>query len=64
MRLLITAPAVLVADSADVISVRAEDESGSFGILEGHADLLNALLFRMVTTLDAQMTSASGFSSQ
>ncbi len=48
MRLLITAPAVLVADSADVISVRAEDESGSFGILEGHADLLTVLTISVV----------------
>ena len=28
---------------ADVVSVRAEDESGSFGILQGHADLLTVL---------------------
>lgn len=43
MRLLISDPTRLVADHADVVSVRAEDESGSFGILQGHADLLTVL---------------------
>jgi F-type H+-transporting ATPase subunit epsilon len=48
MRLLITDPATLVADHADVISLRAEDESGSFGILEGHADLLTVLTISVI----------------
>ncbi|HEY1930535.1 MAG TPA: F0F1 ATP synthase subunit epsilon [Acetobacteraceae bacterium] len=43
MRLLITEPARVVADHADVVSVRAEDASGSFGILPGHADMITAL---------------------
>lgn len=43
MRLLITTPTAVVVDEADVAAVRAEDESGSFGILNGHADLLTAL---------------------
>ncbi|MCW3476417.1 F0F1 ATP synthase subunit epsilon [Limobrevibacterium gyesilva] len=43
MRLLITDPTSVVADHRDVVSVRAEDESGSFGILPGHADLLTVL---------------------
>lgn len=43
MRLLISDPTKLVADHTDVVSVRAEDESGSFGILPGHADLLTVL---------------------
>ena len=34
MRLLITDPTQVVADHADVTSVRAEDESGSFGVLK------------------------------
>ena len=33
----------MVADHDDVVSVRAEDASGSFGILPGHADLLTVL---------------------
>ena len=43
MRLLITTPTALVLDAGDVVSVRAEDESGSFGILRGHEDFLTAL---------------------
>jgi F-type H+-transporting ATPase subunit epsilon len=48
MRLLITTPtAVVVDDSA--VAVRAEDESGSFGILTGHADFLTALTVSVVS---------------
>jgi F-type H+-transporting ATPase subunit epsilon len=43
MRLLITEPTRVVVDDDGVISVRAEDASGSFGILSGHADLVTAL---------------------
>lgn len=43
MRLLITDPVSIVADHADIVAVRAEDDSGSFGILPGHADLLTVL---------------------
>jgi F-type H+-transporting ATPase subunit epsilon len=43
MRLLITDPQHIVADFADVVAVRAEDSSGSFGIMTGHADFLTAL---------------------
>ena len=43
MRLLITTPTALVLDAGDVVSVRAEDESGCFGILGGHEDFLTAL---------------------
>jgi F-type H+-transporting ATPase subunit epsilon len=49
MRLLITDPTEVVADHADVTSVRAEDESGSFGVLEGHADLLTVLSVSVVS---------------
>jgi F-type H+-transporting ATPase subunit epsilon len=48
MRLLITDPTAIVVDHADVTSLRAEDESGSFGILNGHADLLTALRISVV----------------
>ncbi len=48
MRLLITDPTSVVADYADVASVRAEDASGSFGILDRHADLLTALTISVV----------------
>lgn len=44
MRLLITTPTTVVADVEDVTAVRAEDASGSFGILPGHADLVTVLV--------------------
>jgi len=43
MRLIITEPARVAADERDVMSVRAEDASGGFGILPGHADLITVL---------------------
>lgn len=43
LHLTIATPAVVLVDANDVLSVRAEDESGSFGILPGHADLLTVL---------------------
>jgi F-type H+-transporting ATPase subunit epsilon len=47
--LLITDPTAVVADHHGVTSVRAEDESGTFGILEGHADLLTVLTVSVVS---------------
>lgn len=49
MRLLIATPTSVVIDEHDVVAVRAEDESGSFGILSGHADFLTALEVSIVT---------------
>ncbi len=49
MRLLITTPTAVVVDESDVVAVRAEDESGSFGILENHADFLTALTVSVVS---------------
>lgn len=43
MRLLITTPTAVVADHDDVASLVAEDESGSFGLLPGHADFVTVL---------------------
>jgi F-type H+-transporting ATPase subunit epsilon len=48
MRLLITTPTAVVIDDPDVVAVRAEDESGSFGILKGHADFLTVLTVSVV----------------
>ncbi len=42
MRLRITDPTAIVIDR-EVASIRAEDASGSFGILDGHADFLTVL---------------------
>jgi F-type H+-transporting ATPase subunit epsilon len=44
MRLLITTPTAVIVDEHDIVAVRAEDESGSFGILNGHAEFLTALV--------------------
>ena len=49
MRLLITTPTAIIVDESNVSSVRAEDDSGSFGILQGHADLLTALNISVVS---------------
>jgi F-type H+-transporting ATPase subunit epsilon len=49
MRLLITTPTTVVVDDSNVATVRAEDESGSFGILAGHADFLTALAVSVVS---------------
>jgi F-type H+-transporting ATPase subunit epsilon len=48
MRLLITTPTAVVIDDPDAIAVRADDETGSFGILGGHADFLTALTVSVV----------------
>lgn len=43
LHLLISTPAGVLVDAADVAAIRAEDESGSFGIRPGHADLITVL---------------------
>ena len=48
MRLLITTPTAVVVDDPDVTAVRAEDETGSFGILDRHADFLTVLTVSVV----------------
>ncbi len=49
MKLLITTPTAVVINEQDVAAVRAEDESGSFGILNGHANFLTALTVSVVS---------------
>jgi F-type H+-transporting ATPase subunit epsilon len=49
MRLLITTPAAVVVDDPAVLALRAEDESGGFGILRGHADFVTALSLSIVS---------------
>lgn len=43
LHLTITTPVQGLVDDRAVAALRAEDESGSFGILPGHVDLLTAL---------------------
>jgi F-type H+-transporting ATPase subunit epsilon len=43
LHMTIATPASVLVDADDVRSLRAEDESGAFGVLPGHADLLTVL---------------------
>jgi F-type H+-transporting ATPase subunit epsilon len=43
LHLTITTPDAVVVDTGEVAAIRARDESGSFGIHPGHADLLTVL---------------------
>jgi F-type H+-transporting ATPase subunit epsilon len=49
MRLIITTPTAVVVDEPAIRSLRAEDETGSFGILQGHEDFLTALSICVVS---------------
>ncbi|MBO0903373.1 F0F1 ATP synthase subunit epsilon [Jiella sonneratiae] len=49
MRLSIVTPLTVVVEEAGVRAVRAEDASGSFGILPGHAGFLTALGLSVVS---------------
>jgi len=49
MRLVVTTPVSVVLDEDDVDHVSAEDETGAFGILPGHADFLTVLSVSMLT---------------
>jgi F-type H+-transporting ATPase subunit epsilon len=46
-------PEALVVDS-DVVHVRAEDESGAFGVLDRHADLITALTISVLVYRDRE----------
>jgi len=48
MRLRITDPTAILLDT-EIASVRAEDASGGFGVLPGHADFLTVLLPSLVS---------------
>lgn len=52
MRLVIVTPLQIVIDESEIASVRAEDASGSFGILPGHADFLTSLVMSVVRWRD------------
>ena len=43
MKLTVTTPLAIVVETDDVAYLRAEDETGAFGILDYHADFLTAL---------------------
>ena len=49
MRLLVTTPTRIVEDVENVRHMRAEDATGAFGILPGHADFITSLTVSVVT---------------
>jgi F-type H+-transporting ATPase subunit epsilon len=57
LHLTIATPLALLVDAQGVVALRAEDESGSFGIRPAHADLLTVLMPSVV-----QWRTASGAS--
>lgn len=54
MKLIVTTPLSTVVLADAVMHVRAEDESGAFGILPGHGDFLTALSISVVRWRDAR----------
>jgi F-type H+-transporting ATPase subunit epsilon len=56
VRLRIVTPLDVVVDEDAVTAVRAEDASGSFGILEGHTDFLTSLAISVVIWMHADGT--------
>ncbi|HEV2675362.1 MAG TPA: F0F1 ATP synthase subunit epsilon [Aliidongia sp.] len=48
MKLRITTPLAIVVDEDGILALRAEDGSGGFGILSGHADFLTSLTISVV----------------
>ncbi|MFI5297656.1 MAG: F0F1 ATP synthase subunit epsilon [Polyangiales bacterium] len=53
MRLIVTTPTEIVVDAAGARHLRAEDETGSFGIEPKHADFLTVLSVSVVSYQDA-----------
>jgi F-type H+-transporting ATPase subunit epsilon len=49
MKLTVATPLAIVVDGAAVAHLRAEDATGAFGILPGHADFLTALTISVVS---------------
>jgi len=52
VRLTVTTPLAIVVESDDVAHLRAEDETGAFGILPGHANFLTALAVSVASWRD------------
>jgi F-type H+-transporting ATPase subunit epsilon len=49
MKLLVTTPMSVIVDAEDVRHVRADDETGAFGVLPGHADFITVLTVSIIT---------------
>ena len=52
MRLTVATPLAIVIDACDVMHLRAEDETGAFGILPSHANFLTALTVSVASWRD------------
>jgi F-type H+-transporting ATPase subunit epsilon len=52
MNLTVTTPLAIVTKADNVAHVRAEDDSGAFGILRGHADFLTVLAISVLSWRD------------
>lgn len=52
MKLTVATPLAVVVEADYVAHLRAEDETGAFGLLPGHADFLTALAVSVVTWRD------------
>jgi len=52
MKLIVTTPSAVVVEADSVRHVRAEDETGAFGILPHHADFLTVLVISVITWRD------------
>ena len=57
MRLRIVTPLAVIVDEPDIVALRAEDASGSFGILPRHAEFLTALAISVVSWLTQRDTT-------
>ena len=54
MKFTVTTPLAIGVDVDDVVHLRAEDDTGAFGILPGHADFLTALVPSVISWRDEQ----------
>jgi F-type H+-transporting ATPase subunit epsilon len=52
VRLTVTTPLAIVVEADHIAHLRAEDETGAFGILTGHADFLTALAVSVASWRD------------
>ena len=54
MKLTVTTPLAIIVEADGVAHLRAEDETGGFGILPGHADFLTSLTVSVASWRDAR----------
>ena len=59
LHLIITTPTTVLVNAPEVRSVRAEDESGSFGVLAGHAPTVSLLRPGILVTISVQTEAAA-----